>query len=321
MNLLQRLLRVLTALLLLLVGMQSALADCTSTSGAADFGTPTSFAVGSTPQQVTAGSGFVCTGSLLSLLSTNTVTATIVSTTNASGSVARLFSAANNEYLPYIICQDSACATPVNVGSSVTWRSTSLLGLLGLFNGSGGSLPLYLKTTAGANLKAGTYTDNITINWSYHICFVGVAGLCIYTDGTATTNIAVTMNIMNYCYIDNAPDVNFGSAAFPAAFARVTGNALSVRCTRGANYNVNLTSSNPLSTQYRQMSATINGTNRYLQYQLFKADTTVWGPTNSYSAEGTGLSQNIGYTATVNPTQTNVPSGSYSDTVTVTVAY
>src|SRR5471030_336662 len=310
----------LTALLLW-TGLQGAQAACTSTSGTGSFGSLTSFTVSSTPQLVTATSGFTCSGSLLSLLGTNTVTATIASTTNASGTTAQLFNAANSEYLPYIICKDSACATPVNVGSSTTWSSTTLLGLLGLFNASDGSLPLYLKTSTGSNLQAGTYTDTINISWAYHICFIGVAGLCVYTDGTANTAIAVTLAVTNYCYIDSAPNVNFGSAAFPAGFASVTSNSLSVRCTLGATYSVNLNSSNNSNGSYRQMSSTVNSVTSYLQYQLLKSDATVWTTANNTAATGTGLSQSIPYTATVNATQANVPAGNYSDTVLVTVTY
>lgn len=304
----------------LLFSIPAVQAACTSSSGSGTFAPNNSFTVGTTAEQVTATSGFVCTGSVLSLLSTNTVTATIASTTNATGTSARLYNATSKQYLPYIICQDSACATPVNVGSQTTWSSTTLLGLLGLFNASDGSLPLYLKTSTGSNLQAGTYNDTINISWAYHICFIGVLGICAYTDGTANTSIAVTLVVTNYCYIDSAPNVNFGSAAFPAGFASVTSNSLSVRCTLGATYSVNLNSSNT-NGQYRQMSSTVNSVTNYLQYQLLKADASVWTTATDASATGTGLSQSIPYTATVNAAQANVPAGSYSDTVLVTVTY
>ncbi|WP_413527900.1 spore coat protein U domain-containing protein [Rahnella inusitata] len=306
---------------MLLFSIQAAQAACTSSSGAGTFASNNSFTVGTTAELVTATSGFVCTGSVLSLLSTNTVTATIASTANASGTTARLYNGTSKQYLPYIICQDSACATPVNVGASTTWSSTTLLGLLGLFNASDGSLPLYLKTSTGSNLQAGTYSDTINISWAYHICFVGALGLCVYTDGTANTAIAVSLVVTNYCYIDSAPNVNFGPAAFPAGFASVTSNALSVRCTLGATYSVNLKSSNTSNGSYRQMSSTVNSVTSYLQYQLLKSDATVWTNANDTGATGTGLSQSIPYTATVNATQANVPAGNYSDTVRVTVTY
>lgn len=71
-----------------------------------------------------------------------------------------------------------------------------------------------------------------------------------------------------------------------------------------------MASSNPLSGQYRQMSSLINGTTYYLQYQLLKADSTVWTPTNDLAATGNGNSQAVSYTAQVNTSQANVPAGS-----------
>lgn len=320
MNRLKMGLRALAALVLLLFGLPGAYADCSSSPGTGNFGTLSSFVASSTAQQVTAASGFKCSGSLLSLLSTNTVTATIASSANPSGTQPAMVGP-NNVKIPYQICQDSACGTIMNIGTQTTWSSTTLLGLLGLFNASDGSLPLYLRSVTGVNLPAGTYTDKLGINWTYHICFIGLLGLCVYTDGADSTTVAVTMQVTNFCYIDNAPNVNFGSAAFPAGFASVTNNSLSIRCTLNAAYNVNLTSTVPGSGQYRQMSSTNNGVTSYLQYQIFKGDASVWTATTDTSLVGNGASQNVAYTATVNPSQANPPPGSYSDTVLVTVTY
>jgi spore coat protein U-like protein len=302
------------ALALLLFDLSSAYADCVTSPGTGNFGTLSSFTAGSTAQNVTATSGFKCSGSLLSLLSTNTVTATIVSSANGATGAAGMLGP-NGVRLPYQICQDSGC------GTIMTWSSTTLLGLLGLFNASDGSLPLYLRTVTGVNLPAGNYTDTLALHWTYHICFVGLLGICLYTDGTSDTTVAVSMQVTNFCYIDNAPNVNFGSAAFPAGFAPVTNNSLSIRCTLNAAYNVNLTSTVPSSGQFRQMSSTNNGVTSYLQYQIFKGDASVWTAATNTSLTGTGASQNVAYTATVNPSQANPPPGTYSDTVLVTVTY
>lgn len=310
-------------LLLVLSGvlfMPGAQAACSASSSTTSFGSINSFTVASTAQTVTSGSGFTCTGSLLSLASTNTVTATIASTSNASGSTPRLYSLSTGTYLPYSICSSSSCSSTYNVGSSITWRETFLVGLLGLFNASDGSLPIYIRTSTGSNLPAGTYTDTITLNWNYSICFVGVLGVCVYTTGTATSTVTVTLIVTNYCYIDSAPDVNFGTAALPGDFSSVN-SSISVRCTRNAGYTVNLSSSNAISGDWRQMSASLNGSTYYLQYQLARSGGTIWSNTNNYSNTGTGDSQSIPYTATVNASQNTLPAGNYSDTVTVTVTY
>lgn len=295
-------------------------ADCSASSSSTSFGSISSFTVASTAQTVQSGSGFTCTGSLLSLASTNTVTATIASSANASGSTLRLYNSATGTYLPYTMCNSSSCGSTYGIGNSITWSSTTLVGLLGLFNSSDGTLPLYLRTSTGSNLPAGTYTDTITINWNYRICFIGVLGICAYTTGTATSTIRVTLVVTNYCYIDSAPNVNFGTAALPGGFSSVS-SAISVRCTLNAGYSVDLTSSNTESGDWRRMSGTVSGSTYYLQYQLARSGGAIWSSSNDYSNTGSGTSQNISYTATINSTQSAVPSGSYRDTVTVTVTY
>ncbi|MGE0973101.1 Csu type fimbrial protein (plasmid) [Klebsiella sp. WOUb02] len=295
-------------------------ADCSTSSSTTSFGSISSFAVASTAQTIESGTGFTCTGSLLSLLSTNTVNATITTSTNASGSTPQLYDSSTGTYLPYSICSDSSCSSTYSIGSIISWSSTTLIGLLGLFNSSDGTLPIYLRTSTGSNLPAGTYTDTITISWDYSICFVGALGVCVYTTGTATSTIYVTLIVTNYCYIDSAPDVDFGTAALPSGFSSVS-SALSVRCTLDAAYSVNLSSSNEESDDWRQMSASVGGSSYYLQYQLARSSGTIWSSSSDYSDTGTGTSQSISYTATVNSSQNTVPAGSYSDTVTVTVTY
>lgn len=228
-------------LLFCLAGCPAAQAACTSSSSSGSFGTFSSFAVNSTAQNVQTSSGFTCSGSALSLLSTNTATATLSTSANAAAGVPRLYNAASGAYIPYTVCTDSGCSSTLTTGSSYTWSSTTLLGLLGLFNASDGTLPLYLKSTPGVNVPAGTYTDTLTLNWSYHICFVGLLGLCVYTDGTGTSVIQLSMIVQNDCAIDAAPDVDFGSAALPSEFSRLS-SALGIRCTLNAAYTVDLSS-------------------------------------------------------------------------------
>lgn len=305
--------------LLLFSLARPAAAACSASASTTDLGSISSFELASTAQTVTSGSGFSCTsGSLLSLLSTNTVTATLYSSLHASGTSPRLYNAASGSAIPYQICSDASCGSTYSIGSSISWSSTSLLGLLGLFNAQDSTLPLYLRSTTGINVPAGTYTDTLTINWSYRICFVGVLGVCSYTTGTATSTLSFSLVVTNDCYIDSAPDVSFASAALPAEFSSVS-SSLSVRCTLNASYTVNLTSSNPVSGDWRQMAAS-SGSD-VLQYQLWQSDGTAWTSGHDLSQTGSGTSQTINYTGSINAAQTAPPAGSYSDTVTVTVSY
>lgn len=293
-----------------------AFAGCTFSSTSASLGSQSSFTLATTSQGVNTGSGFVCTNnSLLTLLGTNTISATI-NTGQPASNVPQL--AGGGYTVPYVLCKDSSCSTTYNDGSTITWSSTTLLSILGLFSYSDGSLPLYIKTTTGVNVPAGTYTDTITLHWNYSLCFAGIL-VCDYTTGSGTSTIKVTLVVTNDCYIDNASNILFNQAALPGLFPVVNGN-ISVRCTLNSTYSLNLTSSVTGTGNWRRMVATVNGTPSYLQYQILR-NSTPWTSTNDYSAVGSGTSQSIPVTAQVNPGQANVPAGSYQDTVTVTITY
>ncbi|MCG8708088.1 spore coat protein U domain-containing protein [Brenneria sp. 4F2] len=311
----------LLVMLLGLVSAHYAMASCTVPASATALGAYASSVVGAngTPQIITSGSGFSCSGSALSLISTNTITATVIGDTNASGGAMRLKGGASgNDAIAYDLCMDSGCGTLYGIGSSYTWRKTSFLGILGLFNASDGTLPIYIRTSVGNNVSAGTYTDTVTIQWDYSLCAVGALGLCIYDTGTLTSTLNLSMTISNDCQITRAPDVSFGSAALPAEFPAVS-NSLGVNCTNLGAYTVKLTSTHPDDANWRRMSAAVDGGAYYLQYQLYHADNTAWTENTDYAATGTGLTQSIPYTARINGSQPNQPAGAYSDIVTITV--
>ncbi|WP_409158991.1 spore coat U domain-containing protein [Pectobacterium sp. B2J-2] len=274
--------------------------------------------VNGTPQIVASGSGFRCTGSILSLASTNTIIATIQSDSNPSGTTMRMRRGTSSDYVPYSLCMDSGCGTLYNINSTYTWSRTTFLDILGLFNSTDGTMPIYIRTTTGNNVAAGTYTDTVTIKWDYRLCSLGVLGLCIYEEGSTTSTLNITMNITNDCQITSAPNVSFGTAAFPADFAPVN-NSLGVRCTLQGAYTVKLISTHPDDANWRRMTATVGGTPYYLQYQLYRTGNIAWTETNDYSGTGTGITQSIPYTARINASQTSKPEGAYKDTVTINV--
>ncbi|KHN54638.1 Csu type fimbrial protein [Pectobacterium fontis] len=298
-------------------------AACTVQSASTTLGPYGSSVVGAngTPQVVQSGSGFRCTGSLLSLNSTNTITATIQNDSNPSGTTMRMRRGTSTDYVPYTLCMDSGCGTPYNIGSSYIWSQTTFLGILGLFNSSDGTIPIYIRTTTGNNVAAGTYTDTVTIKWDYRLCSLGATVLgivvCVFDEGSTTSTLNITMNITNDCQITSAPNISFGTAAFPADFAAVNNN-LGVRCTLQGAYTVKLISTSD-DANWRRMTATVGGTPYYLQYQLYRTGNIAWTETNDYSGAGTGMTQNIPYTARINASQASKPAGTYKDTVTINV--
>lgn len=306
----------LFALVSILVG-SDALAGCTVSPGTADLGARSSFDVATTSVTTQSTTGFKCTGGVLSILSTNTIDATLVASANAQGTTPRLFNAATGMYLPYAICQDVGCATVYNFGSTIHWSSTTFLGILGLFNAPDGSLPLYLRPVTGVQLPKGTYTDTIGLNWTWHLCAAGLLGLCVYDDGTATSTVTVTLEVLSDCFIDSAPDLSFGSAAFVSTFDAVTQN-IQVRCTPDVTYRVSFDMGNHSAAGWRRM---LSGANA-LQYNIYiPASGAVWTTTTFVTATGNGSAQSVPYRAMINPAQNNVPAGVYVDNVRVIVSY
>ena len=93
--------RMLMALIVLLSGWSGSLwAACTASSSSTDFGSVSSFTLASTAQVVETGTGFTCSGSALSLLSTNTVTGTLSSSANASGTSPPAYTSSTGSYIP-----------------------------------------------------------------------------------------------------------------------------------------------------------------------------------------------------------------------------
>lgn len=316
-----RFISTLFLLFLLLASHQAGAVACTTKAAAASFGSKDSFSVSATPQIVETSTGFDCSN-LASILGTNTFTAVLSNSTNRNGAQPRLYNSATGTYISYSACQDSGCGTPNIIGTTpgMTWTVTSLLGLLGLFN-SDGTLPIYIRTN-NVNVPAGTYVDTLTLQWDYSICTgLGIGSICIGRETySTTTSIDITLVVTNSCLIDTAPNISFGAAALPASFGTIN-SSLGVRCTLSAPFQVNLSSSNPIVNNWRQMSNTANSPVTYLQYQLYKSDNSVWTNTENISLTGTGLAQNISYSAKINAAQSPVMSGSYSDTVTVTLSY
>jgi spore coat protein U-like protein len=291
-------------------------ATCTFTSGAANLGTPSSFAVNTTAQSVTTSSGYACSGSALSILGTNSTSVKIGTSTNDM----RLKSPAD-VYIPYQLCKSASCSDGIfSTNTEVTWSSTSLIGLLGLFNASGNTLPITVRTSV-SNVPAGIYQDTVTLNWTYIHCSIAVGPvLCVGTLGAGSTTINITMEVKKACAMADAPDINFGTAPLPSKFTNKAAQ-VSVRCTNQLAYNINMTSSNPVNGNWRQMSAVVNGSTYYLQYQLLNSANALWTHLTNHTGAGTGNVQLIDYTAAVNQAQPNLPAGVYKDTVTITLTY
>lgn len=308
---------------------QPAQAGCTTASGIIDLGVASSIHVEGNSLSASGTTGFKCTGSgVLGLLMTNTVSATILGTSDSNGNQPLLRNAASGDLIPYDICQDVACASSYPVGTKITWSATSLLGLLGLLNASDGSMPLYVQSVAGQNVAAGVYTATINLRWEWDICGVGLANICLVPEkGSADSIVQVTLTVTKDCLID-APDVNFGRAAFAESFEPVV-QSLAIRCTKNAAYTVGIgDGAQPSGSRRMAMGGA------YLAYELYfpASSNNRWGSTGAErasSAEATTnagghdglLAQTFTYRAEILSGQTTPPPGTYSDTLIVDVAF
>lgn len=307
-------------LALLLWGAASAVQACALSQTGGALGTVNSFRVKDGTAITGTGSfQFSCGPVVLSLLAgTPSLTATIQTPTTGLTLKNGAFS------IPYQIWSNSGMSSAYTAGALVV--SLNGATLLGLLNSSGASVPLYIATTPGANVPAGTYTDTLQVTWNYaNICegLVNIAGLClgVLNNGSnVVRTLTVTLVVTNDCTI-TAPTVVFGSAPLVSGFPTVSQN-LSLLCTRGMTYTVGMSAGHQPAGGRRRMAS---GTNR-LAYDLYKGDNTVWGSTGTDRANGPaaadGISvQAIPYTARIYQDQATPPAGSYTDTVVVDVSF
>ncbi|MEZ5663368.1 MAG: spore coat U domain-containing protein [Burkholderiaceae bacterium] len=142
----------------------------------------------------------------------------------------------------------------------------------------------------------------------------GVAG-----SATATNTLLVTATVSAACVVTTLP-VAFG-VYNPTLGTVLDGTGtVSVTCTNGTAYTVGLDGGSQADVAARAM---VNGAD-LLSYQLYSdaLRASAWGDTvgQLVSATGTGLPVSHTVYGRVAASQ-NVPAGSYSDTVNVTVTY
>ncbi|POA22240.1 MULTISPECIES: Csu type fimbrial protein [unclassified Pseudomonas] len=319
--------RICLCLALLLPGMAQALCSVVSTTPAA-FGSISSIAVRTTTQpSSTLNAGLSCTGSLLSLLTSNdhfyaTITSTQSGLLGPSGDV-----------IGYTIYANNSTSYPVTRGTAFDFARNGIIDALGLLNGTTPkTVPLYLGTTIGSNVAAGVYTETLSIFWNWNYCSgIGIGSVCLGRDiNSGTATLTVNLTVSNDCTI-TAPNIAFGSAPVISAFTPVTGQTINLACTKGSAYTVGLSDGqNPASVGGRRRM--ISGSN-YLAYDIFKsAGTTRWGSVgsarrSSTDAEvnpGNGLgtgSQIFNYNAKIYTDQTTPPAGTYLDNVVLDVGF
>ena len=141
---------------------------------------------------------------------------------------------------------------------------------------------------------------------------------------TTTTTFNVTITLVNTCTINSTTTLNFGnSVGVLSANIDPAGVPISVTCTNGATYNVGLDAGTGAGATVATRKMTSGGST--VNYSLYRDNgySNVWGntvSTDTVSSTGTGAAQSFTVYGRV-PSQTTPASGTYSDTITVTVTY
>lgn len=294
-----------------------AAADCVPSQTGGNLGSvPSQRVLGGPAISTTAQFTFGCGGLVLSVLGTPTLQARFVSPTTGL-----TLKDGSKPPIPYQI---------TNLGGATYTQGLLVINasgsnVLSLLSNSVTSVPLRITTTVGPNVPAGTYTDTITVNWTYaNLCegLLGVGGLCVGTPRNGNTNQLLTVQLVvtNDCTFA-APDVQFGAAPLPVAFPAVAGS-VAVTCTRGLSITVGLGPGTYPAGGRRQMA---NGASR-LAYDLFRGDGSVWGTAAGARVAGTALTDGLTpivlpYTARVYGDQAPPPPGVYQDNVVVDVQF
>ncbi len=294
------------------------LAICAATETSGALGTHPSQRVRSgSPITTTADFKLGCGSVVLALFATPTLKAKITTATSGLTLKNTLNSAIT---IPYQI-------SPVGGGtftSGLLILDLNGINAVSLLSNNSATIGIKISTLAGANVPAGTYTDSITVNWTYaNICEgIAVGSACVgnVRNGNEDRTLTVTLVVINDCTI-TAPDIQFGSAPLPSGFSAVS-QSISLLCTKGMTYSVGLDMGGQANGTRRQMAS---GSNR-LQYNIFKPDTSVWGSVGMARAAGLGMAdgltlQVMPYTASVYADQPNVPVGTYTDSVKVDVEF
>lgn len=150
--------------------------------------------------------------------------------------------------------------------------------------------------------------------------------------GTASSTFSVTATVVNSCKINSVGNLAFGNYDPTSATAATGSSSISVNCTKGDAYTIALNYGvNGGTAANRIMSDGATPTADLLNYNLYtdSAYKNVWNSTctagnNCDGGTGAGPGAGNALTYTVYgqiAAGQNVPAGSYSDTITLTVNF
>ena len=137
---------------------------------------------------------------------------------------------------------------------------------------------------------------------------------------TATATLSVSASIGGACTVGGAA-LSFG--AYSPSAASTANSTISVTCTNGTNATVSLNQGNNNNrVPSAGTRALNNGTANFLGYEIYSDNgmTTVWNAANAQAISSTGSAISLTAYGRIAAGQ-NPATGSYNDTVTITVTF
>jgi len=204
--------------------------------------------------------------------------------------------------------------TSANFGNAP--QQIQLTGILGLIP----IWAIYNQTINGvvaANqvVPAGQYSTTSSIYIYYRSASLVPTGLNCMGGAIITSPVTIQATIQPNCNV-SATTISFGTQNTLTQTLSAQG-AITLNCTLAQPYQITLGTNGYPPNQRRMV-----GGNRYIQYGLYSdsAYQNSWGTTVPVTGTGTGLNQTIPVYALV-PVQATPSSGTYTDTVAITVTY
>jgi len=152
------------------------------------------------------------------------------------------------------------------------------------------------------------------------IAGVSALGYTAAEAATANATLSVSASIAGACTVGSAA-LSFG--AYSPAAASTANSTVTVTCTNGTNATVSLNQGNNNNRVPSAGSRALNnGTTNFLGYEIYSDNglTTVWNAANTQVIASTGAAISLTAYGRI-PAGQNPATGSYNDTVTITVTF
>lgn len=294
---------------------------CSVSAPAPDFGSVNPIALTAVPTSATM--TITCTWSAV------TLTPNVLVCLNLGGTTPRYLTNGTNQML-YDLYQDaghtqswgavSAGTTPISATLVKPLLGTTANATVTVYGQIAANQPT-VPTVGNANtVYAQSFAGNQTsLSYSFYTL---APTPCASQTSAGTFAFTATATVVNDCFI-NATNVAFGTAGVISGALTATGT-LTVQCTNGDAFRIALNGGASGNVAARAMQRTGGGAQIGYQLYLDAGHAAAWGDGTAGTSMATGTGSGVAQTLTIYgqvPAQTTPAPGSYSDTITATIAF